>query len=234
MRKIIFLGVFLFPLMTQAAEKKVDLTTVVLNHLFSSIGRPHLEFRLDFKFTSNRNAIHALNGRFDIPFIKPVQPIPLTESQSNEEDSSDLGRVRPYLNLDTQGLNIQWTVDTHSRGGHQVLSNDIQFINKKGQSVPLIVTARSELTDFIQISLYGIRLEFSGIEAETGKVSIDGSCNASQISSSDLNSDSVNFEKKNAVRLGRVPVTCSLQGYVYKNKNDYEFNLVYDNRKKRE
>jgi|GEM_PF-5003089 len=236
MRKTIFLGIFLFPLITQAAEKKVDLTTVILNHLFSSIGRPHLEFRLDYKFTSNRNTIHALNGRFDIPFIKPVQAIPLTENETSEGDSSDLGRVRPYLDLDAQGLNIQWTLETHSKGGHQVLSNNIQFINKKGQYVPLIVTARSELTDFIQISLYGIRLDFSGIEAEAGKVIIDGSCDASQLSSSDLNSESVYFEKRNSVKLGRIPVTCSLQGFVYRNKgkNDYEFNLVYDNRKKQE
>lgn len=223
----LFLAFFSCSALAEPSER-LDLIALILNRVFSSIGRPRFEFRLDFKIAPKKKQIQNLNGRFEFPFRQSVKAIPLT-SATTGDDSTEFSRVLPYLDIESQDLTVQWSVATFYRGGHQVLSNDIIFLDKNGQSVPLIMTTRSELTDFLQISIHGIYFEFNGIEPENGKVTVDGKCVATQFFY--LDQRSTDFR---AGKVGDLPVVCGFQGYVHKNKDDYEFNLTYDSRRGRD
>lgn len=226
-RSLILLAFLLLAFLSspvQAKEPRVDLVGLILNRVFSSIGRPHSEFRLDFRFGSKKTEVQAFKGRFEIPFTQAIQSIPLVQTKKSVEPS-DLSPILPYLDLDTEGMTVQWTVDTLSKGGHQILSHDIRFLNPQGQLIPLVIITRSELTNFIEISIEKVHFEFSGMGSDTGKVTVDGHCDATQYSYQDHHIQS---------RIGDIPVTCSLHGFVSKDRETYDFNFIYDSRKKKE
>lgn len=219
---LVSLGLFTFWIPSVHAKgTRVDLIGLILNRVFSSIGRPHLEFRLDFRFGSKKTEIQEFNGRFEIPFTQAIQTIPLVQTKKSD-GASDLSPILPYLDLDTEGMTVQWIVDTSSKGGHQLLSHDIRFLNRQRQFIPLIVTTRSELTDFLQISIDRVHFEFSGMDSDPGRVTVDGNCDATQYL--------VDFKSS---RIGDIPITCSLHGFVSKDRETYDFNFIYDSRNKK-
>lgn len=200
--------------------KSVDLTSIILNKVFTSIGRPNFKARLDFSMGSKGMSIKDLSGKVQLPFRKAIRDIPLTPADPSA-GNGELGQVLPYLDLETENLVVQWTVDAvPSQSGHKTLVNTIEFLNRKGQHAALVAKANSEVTDYVEITLYRIQFDFAGIEQDVGKVTVDGTCSASQ-SDYDVFRDGV---------IGTTPVTCKFSGYVYKEKDEYNFNLIYDSK----
>lgn len=202
---------------SKTAEPTFDLTTFILNQVFSAIGRPNFQTRIQFSFGSDGNSLDELTGRVQLPFTKALNGIPLVGDPTSVKDqnSAAVKQVAPVLDINTKNLVVQWDVNAFPEHGKEIISNLIQFQTKDGRAATLVGTVHSPLVDYYQLSVSSIKIDLAKGE-QNGRFQVEGKCEASQ--------EVVDIATG---KLGRIPVVCKLEGYVTES-GDRKLKFTYD------
>jgi hypothetical protein len=194
--------------------KPVDLTALLMNQLFASIGRPNFQARFNFSFGSKGSNLKELSGKFQVPFTRSISGVPLAGQGSGSH--SDVDQVAPVLDVNTKDLVVNWSVNSHLERGRKIISNFIQFQTTSGRGAALVGTVHSPVAEYLQISVSAVKIDIEEGE-ENGTFEIEGQCDSTQVV--------VNISTGKA---DEVPVLCKLVGSVNSGKGDYDFNFTYD------